>query len=57
MLSKALVKSKRSNTKVPVKLSGQLREEWDSNVGVVQGCGQFPLLFAGYLECTMRQTA
>lgn len=44
-----------SNTIVRVKLSGQLGEEWTSNMGVVQGCGLSPLLFAGYLECTMRQ--
>ena len=44
-----------SNTTVRVKLSGQLGEEWTSNMGVVQGCVLSPLLFAGYLEHTMRK--
>ncbi len=44
-----------SDTTVRVKLSGHLGEAWASNTGVVQGCGLSPLLFAAYLESTMRR--
>jgi hypothetical protein len=44
-----------SKTTVRVKLSGQLGEEWTSNIGVVQGCGLSPMMFAGFLEGTMRR--